>query len=360
MRLFWAGLRIWIAFWVLMEVAVWMDVIDRPFEYPHTSLLSHHNATKQDINEETAKEPPNDYKEPTGLTKKPEVTEEGQEPTREERIETLVQLARSKMNPEGIVAITMVNSGFIETTQSWFCNVAYMGLTPHVLIIATDDVSYEELSNNNLGFTIGYFPTSNAYQGSLSFGSSDYVNWLKFRTELLVRLLENEIGFLLFETDALWVVDALNATSTYTSQLTVYLDNASDITKATYIGFGFIKARATNMTKTLFKETHERYIVEGGMEQNIFSQLLWSWPPESYGVFLPESYICGLWYKDAAVRKKSTNPVVINNNWHPVTGVAAKTERAKKWRHWFLDDKGQCLSKEETEHRLKTFAVVPE
>jgi hypothetical protein len=55
----------------------------------------------------------------------------------------------------------------------------------------------------------------------------------------------------------------------------------------------------------------------------------------------PKTVVAGVWYSNAKVRAQHPTPSVILNNW--IIGNDKKIERAKKWRHWFLDSKNQCI-----------------
>ena len=53
----------------------------------------------------------------------------------------------------------------------------------------------------------------------------------------------------------------------------------------------------------------------------------------------PKLFIPGNHYEKTKLGLKL--PMVVLNNW--IKGNAAKIARAKRWKHWYLDDNGKCV-----------------
>jgi hypothetical protein len=120
------------------------------------------------------------------------------------------------------------------------------------------------------------------------------------------------------------------------------------------MGFGFLRIRSNERTQAFWAELAERFeraiatisgddkVAHVVSEQALMNELL---KGELFGVtsvMLPRSeYVDGKFYNDDVRRLTAMNPVLINNNY--VIGVRGKIERAKTWKHWFLnDDNATC------------------
>jgi len=88
-----------------------------------------------------------------------------------------------------------------------------------------------------------------------------------------------------------------------------------------------------------------------GNEQIVLGNLVFNSPDVHLQWLDPTLFVSGLYYrKDQRLeriknwflgRKTDYHPIVILNNW--IRGNAAKEERVKKWKHWFLSAQEQCI-----------------
>ncbi|CAH1773476.1 unnamed protein product [Owenia fusiformis] len=261
--------------------------------------------------------------------------------------------ARAQMiaNNKVVVAITMVNMGYLSLTYSWLCNTVNMNVHDNVLIVATDRRTYEKLQQDWPNVASVLYPLNEDQGSNLNYNALNYVKYMLNRSNLLLALLGFNIPLLLFEVDAVWFAspfplihslsyydlvgakiatteqmaggflfmqptrDTLNVFTTVSNELQIYLDR-----------YKFYKG-----DRQLPYEINEQTLLNGNLKYENGR------PRLNYKILDLSIVADGQWYKK---RGKQSIPLVLNNNW--IIGKEAKIKRAKKFHHWFIDDNNNC------------------
>ncbi len=184
------------------------------------------------------------------------------------------------------------------------------------------------------------------------------------RTILISALLERNIDLFLVETDAVWLKDPMRVISNYTDK-----NDRPDILGIMQsdknINGGFLYIHATEGTKALYKLIRDRFkreFIANGMHKNgpsyrkgikndqtYLTHILFHVPSfqSKYNVKFQaldsNQFVLGNWYeKNDYYGVNSVSPTVINNNF--IIGIDNKIARARRFGHWFIDDKTQkCI-----------------
>lgn len=265
----------------------------------------------------------------------------------------VVSVAKKISSDKRTVLVTMVNDAYLPFTYSWLCNTKEMGIHKSVLFITTDKTSKERLTKDWPEVSVVYMDTG-PINGHQVYSHVGYVKIMIKRTEMLLSILLADIEIFLFEVDCLWLANPVPDLQKITG-FDLLVNPVSD--RDVFAG-GFIWLYATNKTKALWKELTEEMealgsriehksssdaVSEAENDQNFFSNLVNKrYANVSVKVLPLDVYADGKWYKLPEEKRKQSRPVVINNNW--VLGNEAKIVRAKKWKHWFIDEKFRCIT----------------
>jgi FkbM family methyltransferase len=260
----------------------------------------------------------------------------------------LLGFARRISGEHGVVLIQILNEGFVEMTKSWICNVQrFPGVLSKLLFIATDEAAYNAIRS--------FHPSVNVVKllyhapKNLSYGQHAYFSFMLFRTKLLLILLEHDVTLFLIESDSLWLEDPTNLVLLTPGDMVTMSDT---IPPETFLQGGFQLLRPTSLTMNVWKKMLRRlnevlkksdgrdHIGDEGSEQHMLNALIQEEPGLQVGWLPREYFVPGVYYNDPEYAATITNPKVILNNW--IVGTDKKIERAKKWKHWFLAEDGQC------------------
>ena len=296
-------------------------------------------------------------------------------------IRRLLNAARRarKRNPYGsYVVIQLLDKGFITMTKHWICNVRRFGMIlSAVAFIATDMDAYELLREFDRNLNVVYVPYERPTdQQELSYGQVAYFELMSFRTMLMHNLLENNISFMIVESDSVWNRNALEEISKLDWDFDVL--SASDSGTMELVQGGFQLNQATENSKImwskLYKETivvirnlranfgrdSTKYVEDAGSEQLMMQSLANTLRQEiGYKLRFMPTTICasGQWYTDPEIRKQYPNPSVILNNW--IIGNSNKFSRAKANKHWFLDEgTSKCLDPDPIRQNMFRATIV--
>ena len=270
-----------------------------------------------------------------------------------------VSMAQAMNKEHGFVNVQFLNAAYISMTKSWICNVrVFPGVLEKTLFVATDAHTYSQLRS----FDSTLHLALEAYNATrpLRYGQYAYYHFILFRTTLVLELLHHGIVVWITESDAVWWQDPTAMVMNTTGDM-VAMNDDYEPTKS--IQGGFLLLRPTRITlvlwKQLFDATHN--IMRGaeknsemrsaGNEQIVLGNLVFNSPDVHLQWLDPTLFVSGLYYrKDQRLeriknwflgRKTDYHPIVILNNW--IRGNAAKEERVKKWKHWFLSAQEQCI-----------------
>lgn len=130
-------------------------------------------------------------------------------------IAKILELSRK----HGVVAMTTVNTAFVEFTWSFLCQTrSFKGVHESLVLLATDQPAYKALRNNPFGVHVVYTPPSsdsNDYAESLTFGTYAYGELIVERLLFNLEVVSCGANVLLMETDAVWFGNAIALAPSY-------------------------------------------------------------------------------------------------------------------------------------------------
>lgn len=260
----------------------------------------------------------------------------------------------------GTMPYVFVNFAYLNLTLSWICNIEYLNADHRVLFIATDSMTYNYLVGFSSRLHVAYYPVdllNPALTKSVAYGDRQYWRFTELRLELMVRLLQMDIGLLNVEADALWLSNVLDDIMDTKFNLRLYTDGAG-------AGFGLMLVRPTTQLTQFFSTLLVDYHADlesgkGYGEQILFSKRLNQLVlDKDYDWLDGKKYLMGKWYaqfKDYRHIPESS-VLLINNNY--IVGNDLKEARARLWKHWFIDDSlTKCRT--DTKSRIANYAKRP-
>lgn len=181
----------------------------------------------------------------------------------------------------------MVNEAYINLTLNWLCNTYVLSKNLHenLFIIGLNNKTCDRLLEDWPKIACLSFESDIEHNGSLNWGENSYVQILNLRAELLLKLVAENIDFVLFETDSVWLKNPMdifkNTTIIDDADIVVPINNPSiHMTKEKY-AFDPMVVYSTNASKKLFIEMKERLENQHGL----MDQVSWSIRVEVYTVF---------------------------------------------------------------------------
>lgn len=279
-----------------------------------------------------------------------------------ESLERIIELGRRQ---GGSVSLTIVNEAFLETAQSWICNVDVGGIRPPgVVWIATDDVAYEALRGVGRSETVRMreFRGGTAARGT-KYGTPGYWRLMLERTMLIGEILERGIGVFAFETDQIWMRDPVP----FVKRL-VHSGDEVDVVGTLdtrhEIGGNFLYLNPTLATRRVWGEVCRRFkraFEQNKMERRSSKQRAYMENDQSILTKLvlfdegfktrnavvlrtldTQLFVDGRWYDESGkyyTDERARSPTMINNNF--VVGIEEKKKRAMARGHWFVRE-GKC------------------
>lgn len=263
----------------------------------------------------------------------------------------LLSMAHKIYHKHGFVNIQLLNSGYIKLTKSWICNVQeFDGLLHQTLFVATDMSSFNKLRGFCGKLNVVQFlystPTDMAY------GQYEYYDYMLFRTDIIIFLLKNNITVWLTESDARWQRDPRNKIVNIDADYVTMSDDPS-AGKKIQGGFQFLRPTPpvlsvwTKMQNILKQKLQTAYagsdIGHTGNEQLILNNLITNEPSLKMYWLDSNLFVPGKFYNNRGVQDRA---IVILNNY--IIGNKAKEDRAKRWGHWYLNENGECKTKNYT------------
>lgn len=259
----------------------------------------------------------------------------------------LVRLCREIIQDGKIPYIALVNSGYINLTLNWLCNTRDMFVHDQVIIVATDDVTYDTLRHLWPTIKIYRHQTKKNLKKNYDYDSKGYRLILLERIQLFLELLYACISFHIFETDAIWLRNPVPLTNHFSGAdiigSKVYEELNYNNTNEISVNFMFVNATHTA------KKTWEKMVqeveddVKHKYEQKALDKLCKAKYMKVNCVYYPYREIAdGLVYQNSSAKDIAKEPYVININW--IIGVGRKKDVAIKHGHWFLHQSGtSCL-----------------
>lgn len=259
----------------------------------------------------------------------------------------------------GTVSLTVINKAFLETAQSWLCNVDTAGIRPPgVVWITTDDDAYNGLKQVPDSYAVRMSEMRGGGKTGTSYGTPGYWLLMLERTSLIRDILERGVGVFAFETDQVWLRDPVPFV-----HRVVHGGDEVDIVGTLdtrhEIGGNFLYLNPTLATRRVWREVYRRfehaYNAHGMgrhsahfrryMENDqstltklvLFDERFKSRNPIVFRTLDTELFVDGRWYDDSHAYYKSArsrSPIMINNNF--LIGIEKKKTRLQHHGHWFF------------------------
>jgi hypothetical protein len=257
-------------------------------------------------------------------------------------------LARKLQNENGFLYLQILNKAYIPIAINWICGTPRRSVEK-CMFIATDVFTALALAKHKVSFAYISYSSS-----ALTYGEHNYYRYMYFRTQIVSELLHKGINVWIIESDSTWLGDPLPYLRNF-SDFDVIAGQDGDLSHRNAEG-GFLYLNATYSTKDMWGKLRETQLLQLNCRQfddsrcqnlsatpdlgNEMFLLQQSLHEVKWDFFPLDKFVSGLWYEDTYFRKH-TQPVVIQNNW--IKGNYNKTIRARKWNHWYLTEKLECL-----------------
>ncbi|XP_071179339.1 uncharacterized protein [Mytilus edulis] len=273
-------------------------------------------------------------------------------PTEEkEDIAKILDVVKSMKHKKPLL-VTLINNAYLPFTYSWLCNTKDMNIHKQVLLITTDSESKDHL--NTLWPDVKVVAISGmSSKGDQTYSHAGYVRLMIRRTQILLKMLQNNIEIFLFEVDCLWIKNPV-PTLAKNIGFDILVNPVSN--RPGIVAGGFIYMFPTRATKYLWNELNNkltkleqrirnlppgRGISEGENDQIYLSDLVKRRVDGLKCKTLPlTEFSDGKWYSFPNKTRTASDPYVVNNNW--VNGNQNKISRAKAWGHWFIRKDNSC------------------
>lgn len=258
------------------------------------------------------------------------------------------------------VTLLYFNYAYLNMTKSFLCNLNLVAHSPFpsrlVLVAADEQAAYhlkefllvEQLHHlqRNLSPFVVLLRSGEAQ--SVDFGTQRYYDLTLERLRIQNELLQVGLNVFIIESDAIWfsanIRDILN--EAFSGAVDILSANDSGGSASKLISAGFLAVKSNQKVKKLFQMYTSRYrkLLKRKQligEQILMTHLLQEFPNVNVKWLDECEYASGRWYSEIEYRKRCATPAVIQNNW--IIGVDKKMERAKAWKHWFLQSEGTCF-----------------
>ena len=182
----------------------------------------------------------------------------------------------------------------------------------------------------------------------MTYGTYEYFRLTGERVRVQNDLIQSGVNVVVIESDAVWtsnkVADYLRSKMKTSEIVSAVADTKKRISA------GFVGVQSTKATRVFFQSYFDTWkaqlapfknrsgdIGSQGEQKTLTEMLLNSTIQINWLSYCENA--SGMWYispKDP----KCPVPMVIQNNF--ISGNANKINRAKHWKHWFINDKGNC------------------
>lgn len=278
-------------------------------------------------------------------------------------IDHITKIVEISKTTGGVVSITVVNEAFIDTALSWLCNVDAGGFRPPGIVwIATDKKTYDSLNGISETNAI-HIQDMQGGKSHSKFGTPGYWLLMLERVYLVRDILDHGCTVFLFETDQVWMRDPIPYLDRILNEgRSIDLIGTLDGTKE--VAGNFLLFRPTLPMRKVYGEVSRLFELEYNRkikmttqpnfktymnnDQSILSKLILydlkfrAEFPVIFRILDTDLFVCGKWYdglNGTYSSARSRSPIIINNNF--VSGIEKKTDRLKRFGHWFIIN-GSC------------------
>jgi len=277
---------------------------------------------------------------------------------KDEQIDKIAELGWKQ---GGFISFTVINKAFLATAKSWLCNVDVGGFRPPGIVwIVNDEDASAEMRQVADTETVFLSEMGGGKQGT-EFGNPGYWLLMLERTLLIQEILSRGISIFNFETDQIWLEDPLPHVQRL---LREGADLVGTINTREEISGNLFYMKASLNLRRMWSEVCDMFLSAYKKAQlNAKKSKSWTYIqndqslltnlvlrdhsfkriyPVHFLTLDTQRFVDGRWYeKDSEVytSERSKKPVLINNNF--IIGVDLKEERARKFGHWFWNEKSR-------------------
>jgi hypothetical protein len=275
-----------------------------------------------------------------------------------------VAFAKHVSEANGFTFLIFLNAAYMDLTLNWICNVRALGnVLPNTAFVCGDPDTTKALLEFDP--SLHAFTQAYAQKGSVSYGTYEYFRLTVERLRVQNAMIQQGASIMVVEADAAWLPRAADVQTEICRLLQTHeIVSANDGESSKQISAGFLAIRSTAKMRTFFQryvdfyekhlETMNKLVVarlgtsKNARIGNVGEQATMTTMLKSDNVAVKWLSHCafsasGLWYSKHPYRRKCPNPRVIQNNF--IFGNDAKQKRAKRFKHWYLDERRHaCLN----------------
>ena len=267
-------------------------------------------------------------------------------------LQPALSASQQMMRNRNFVYVMFLNSAYISFAKSWVCNIQAIDakvLQGTIFFTDSQHTSAALLESDN---RLHVYTVPVDTPGELEYGHYDYYALTLHRLRIQEALLANRINVMLIEADAVWLkktIDSQLVDLFYKYEI-ISADNHNYADDKVEISAGFSGYKASRKVRGVFKRYVQRYdnqlkifenvtgFIGNVGEQVLLTQILVDENIRVHWLNTCE-YASGAWYNMETYQQRCPlNTIkVLQNNY--IVGNQAKVARARKWHHWFLNEK---------------------
>jgi len=272
--------------------------------------------------------------------------------------------------------ITFTNGAQADFVKSFLCNLRQLGgrdFESRLVTVVTDRSTLKSLSSFSESATLVLRPYQGG-EGHLNFGTGRYMDFIEFRTQAILELLQANISLLLVDADHFWARDPLPWLDQQSGQ-DIITENAhfspwesvcggflflnhtlstlqlwNKVTQQTKFFRSFPETNTINeqdvLTRILPEIVRQRRVFGAGKREHLWAtaERLYPSPPRIAWIFFPsDKFAPGRWYFPEHAKDREKPVWSVHNTW--VVGNEVKIARAKQFGHWFLNETSDSCMK---------------
>jgi hypothetical protein len=116
-------------------------------------------------------------------------------------------MLKTQENSSKFIYFQFLNSFYLKMTRNWICKVKHIqNILAKTLFVVTDADTYFSLKNDGIP-NVMFFNTGFQNPTNLKYGSAAYYKYMKYRSDLILKLLTAEVSLFVVEADATWYGD---------------------------------------------------------------------------------------------------------------------------------------------------------
>lgn len=256
--------------------------------------------------------------------------------------------ARQISDHFGLVLWTLINSAYLDLTLNWLCQTSQMPeIHQRVFIITTDEDTATKIRSQWPDISVLSIK-STSFNSSLVWGQQQYIDFLVLRAIIIRLFVENDVRFVLFETDSVWLRNPYEYFENYSRSADVILPKKyRPDSRGRDLTFDPMIVVPNRRSKTFFAEmywrlTNPKLHINGTLyDQDVLDDLCRTRFADVRCRTFPWAEIAdGYWFKLKDKLKLTLPTYVVNNNFY--SGVENKITRQALNDFWYLTIDRRC------------------